>query len=191
MITKDSVTGGAVDIAGFVSSLAEGGTSIMAGATKGNVSGRKARSTNATLGADEEAPQLVANRADTRYTSAPKGLDKVLLRRAVAILESFDSHDIVATQLNMDALRGLVLELWESAQSATQLHQDILTLIEEAVLSVTSLNEDQILALKEGFRDLANPILVQVHVDLIRDRLIAQGFSPLALLSELSDDGSN
>ncbi len=191
MITKDSVTGGAVDMAGFVSSLAEAGTSIMAGRTKENAPGHKARSTNATLGADEEAPQLVTNRADTRYASAPKGLDKALLRRAVAILESFDSHDIVATQLNMDALRGLVLELWESAQSATQLHQDILTLIEEAVLSVTSLNQDQILALKEGFRDLANPILVQVHVDLIRDRLIAQGFSPLALLSELADDGGN
>ncbi len=191
MITKDSVTGGAVDMAGFVSSLTEGGTSILAGTTKGNTPGRKTRSTNATLGADEEAPQLVTDRADTRYASTAKGLDKALLRRAVAILESFDAHDIVTTQLNMDALRGLVLELWEGAQSATRLHRDILALIEEAVLSVTSLSQDQILALKEGFRDLANPILVQVHVDLIRDRLIAQGFSPLALLSELADDGGN
>jgi hypothetical protein len=191
MITKDSMTGGAVDMAGFVSSLTEAGTNIVPGTTKGNVPGRKARSTNATLGADEEAPQLVPSRAGTQYASAPRGLDKALLRRAVTILESFDSHDVVATQLDMDALRGLVVELWESAQSATQLHQDILALIEEAVLSVTSLSQAQILALKEGFRDLANPILVQVHVDLIRDRLIAQGFSPLALLSELADDGSN
>ncbi|OHB67537.1 MAG: hypothetical protein A2Y77_12545 [Planctomycetes bacterium RBG_13_62_9] len=191
MITRDSMTGGGVDMAGFVSPLTEAGTNIMPGATKGNAPGRKARSTNATLGADEEAPQLTASRPDSRYTSAPKGLDKALLRRAVAILESFDSHDVVATELNMDALRGLVLELWESAQSATQLHQDILALMEGAVLSVTSLNEAQVLALKEGFRDLANPILVQVHVDLIRDRLIAQGFSPLALLGELANDGGS
>jgi len=131
------------------------------------------------------------SRAGTQYASAPKGLDKALLRRAVTVLESFDSHDVVATQLDMDTLRGLVVELWESAQSATQLHQDILALIEEAVLSVSSLSHAQILALKEGFRDLANPILVQIHVDLIRDRLIAEGFSPLALLSELADDGGN
>jgi len=43
-------------MAGFVSSLAEAGTNIVPGTTKGNVPGRKARSTNATLGADEEAP---------------------------------------------------------------------------------------------------------------------------------------
>jgi hypothetical protein len=191
MITKDSTTGGAVEMAGFVSFVTETGTNVIPGTTKGNVSGRKASSTNATLGADEEPAQLMTRRAGTQHPSAPRGLDKALLKRAVAILESFDSHDVVATELDMDALRGLVLELWESAQSATQLHQDILALIEGAVLSVNSLKQAQILALKEGFSDLANAILVQVHVDLMRDRLIAQGFSPLALLSELADDGSS
>jgi hypothetical protein len=188
MTAKDSVTGGAVDMAGFVSSLADAGTDIMTGTMKGNAPGRRPRSTNATLGADEEAPQSVSSRAGIGQPPVSKGLDRALLRRAISILESFDVRDVVAAQLNMDALRGLVLDLWESAQSATQLHQDILALIEEAVLSVTSLSEAQVLVLKEGFRDLANPILVQVHVDLIRDRLSAQGFSPLALLSELRDD---
>jgi len=191
MITKYSLTGGAVDMAGFVSSLAEAGTNAMPGTTTGSVSRRKPRSTNATLGADEETPQLITSRAGPQRPAVPKGLDKGLLRRAISIVESFDPHDAVAAQLDMEALRGLVLELWESAQSATQLHQDILTLIEEAVLSVDSLNQSQVLVLKEGFRDLENPILVQFHADSIRDQLIAQGFSPLALLTELADDGNS
>jgi hypothetical protein len=191
MITKDSMTGGAVDMAGFVGSLSETGTNATPGTTKGKVPGHRVRSTNATLGADEEPPELMTGRSGTQHPSTPKALDKSLLRRAISILESFDSQDIVAAQLDMDALRGLVLELWDSAESATQLHQDILALVEEAVLGINSLNQDQVLVLKEAFRDLANPILVQVHVDLIRDRLIAQGFSPLALLSELADDGSS
>lgn len=191
MITGDSTTGGAVDMAGFISPLAEGGTNVVPGTTKGNVSGRKVRSMNATLGADEETFELGASRVDTQRPSAPRGLDKTLLKRVIVILENFDSHDVIAAQLDMDAIRGLVLELWDSARYATPLHQDILALAEEAVLSIDSLNHAQVLALKEAFHDLANPILVQVHVDLIRDRLIAQGFSPLALLSELADDGED
>lgn len=123
--------------------------------------------------------------------TASKRLDKALLKRAVAILGSFDPDDVVTAQVDMDALRGLVLELWENAQSATQDHQDILALIEEAVLSVDSLTEDQVSGLREGFRDLEKPVLGQVHVDVIRGRLIGQGFSPLALLSELADHGDS
>lgn len=191
MITKDCTTGGAVDLAGFVSLAAETGTNLAPETATGNISGRRVRGTNATLGADEESLELTMGRPGTQRAAASKGLDRTLLKRAVTILGSFDSEDIVAVQLDMDALRGLVLELWESAESATQDHQDILALIEEAVLSVDSLTEDQVSVLREGFRDLEKPVLGPVHVDVIRGRLIRQGFSPLALLSELEDHGDS
>jgi len=191
MITKDSATGGAVDMAGFVSLVAETGANLVPETAAGNISERRVRGTNATLGADEESLELTMGRPGTQRVAASKGLDKALLKRAVTILGSFGPDDVVAAQLDMDALRGLVLELWESAQSATQDHQDILALIEEAVLSVDSLTEDQISVLREGFRDLEKPVLGQVHVDVIRGRLIGQGFSPLALLSELADHGDS
>jgi hypothetical protein len=143
---------------------------------------------NRTLGAAADFPQLSPRRLNPQRQPVKRGLALGLLKRALGILDGFDSQDVVETQLNMEALRGVVLELWEGAQDASQYHQDILALVEEAILSTDSLEPKQIAALREAMVDLENSILVQPHVDSARRQLIACGFSPLALLGEIEHD---
>jgi len=85
-------------------------------------------------------------------------------------------------------LRGIVLQLWESAANATQFHQEILAALESAVLGVETLNKNQLSAVREAVMDLGNDVLSEAHLDVIRRKFIAEGFSPLALLSEVEND---
>jgi len=118
----------------------------------------------------------------------PKGLDRSLLNRAKDIIDSFNNCDVMESTIDLESLRGTVLQLWESATNGTQFHQEILATLESAILSVESPNESQLSVFKEAVMDLENDILTQAHVDIIRERFVAEGFSPLALLSEAEDD---
>lgn len=117
----------------------------------------------------------------------PKGLDRSLLNRANNIIDSLDHRDVVESTVHLESLRGIVLQLWEIAATSSQAHQEILAVLESAILSIESPNEGQLSAFKEAVMDLGNDVLTQAHVDVIRRRFIGEGFSPLALLSELKD----
>jgi len=118
---------------------------------------------------------------------ATRGLDRSLLNRANNIIDSLDHRDVVEATVHLESLRGIVLQLWESAATSSQTHQEILAVLESAILSIESPNEGQLSAFKEAVMDLGNDVLTQAHVDVIRRRFIGEGFSPLALLSELED----
>jgi hypothetical protein len=115
------------------------------------------------------------------------GLDRSLLNRAKNIMDGFNHSDIMEVAVNLESLRGIVLQLWESAANASQLHQEILAILESAILSVECPTESQLAAFKEAVTDLGIDILTQAHVNVIRRRFIAEGFGPLALLSEVKD----
>jgi len=117
----------------------------------------------------------------------PMGLDRSLLNRAKNIMDGFNHSDIMEVAVNLESLRGIVLQLWESAANASQLHQEILAILESAILSVECPTESQLAAFKEAVTDLGIDILTQAHVNVIRRRFIAEGFGPLALLSEVKD----
>jgi len=121
-----------------------------------------------------------------------KGLNKSLLERAKSIIDGFNCDDVMDATVNLESLRGIVLQLWKSATNSSQFHQDILAILESAIISVEYPNKDQLTVFREAVIDLGNNVLTQAHVDVIRRRFISEGFSPLALLSEVEDgDDSN
>lgn len=118
-------------------------------------------------------------------------LDMSLLERARSIVESFSAGDVMDAAINLESLRGIVLQLWETAMTSSQLHQEILAILESAIISVESLSEDQLSAVQGAISCLRYNTLTQRDVDAIRADFINKGFSPLALLSDIGDsDGS-
>jgi len=143
---------------------------------------------NVTVGANPEVPQKVRIPLTENGKSASGKLDGSLLKRAKAIIDSYNPDDLIESTINVESLRGIVLQLWESAAIATQFHQEILAVLESAVSSVESFNKTQLSAIREAIKDLENNVLAQAHLDVIRRRFIAEGFSPLAFLSEVEND---
>ena len=143
---------------------------------------------NVTLGANAEVPQKAKMPLSENGKPASGKLDRSLLNRAKTIIDSFNSDDAIESTINIESLRGIVLQLWESAANATQFHQEILAALESAILGVETLNNNQLSAVREAIMDLGNDVLAQAHLDVIRRRFIAEGFSPLALLSEIEND---
>lgn len=146
----------------------------------------------------DDSTQGLPSRTATEFRVAEcksdvgKGLNKPLLEHAKSIIESFKPDDVIDAKVNLEALRGILLQLWNSAASSSQFHQDILATLESAMLTVESPNESQLSVFREAIVDLENGVLTQAHVDVIRRRFIGEGFSPLALLSEIEDgDESN
>jgi len=147
---------------------------------------------NATLGANLETPQRTRTSLAEDRKSVSGGLDKSLLERAKSIIGSFDPDDVMDAAVNLESLRGILLQLWESATRSTPFHQEILAILESAMLSIESPSEDQLSVFREAVADLGNDALTQAHVDVIRRLFISGGFSPLVLLSEVEDgDDSN
>ena len=142
---------------------------------------------NETLGANMEAPPRARIALAKERKPVAGGLNKSLLKRAKDIIDSFNHHDVMEATIDLESLKGIVLQLWESATNGTQFHQEILATLESAILSVESPNESQLSAFKEAVMDLGNDVLTQAHVDVIRRRFISEGFSPLALLTEIED----
>jgi len=146
----------------------------------------------------DERTQGLPSRTAARFRVAEfksdvgKGLNKPFLERAKSIIDSFKPDDVMDAKVNLEALRGILLQLWNSAASSSQFHQDILATLESAMLTVESPNEGQLSVFREAIVDLENCVLTQAHVDVIRRLFIGEGFSPLALLSEIEDgDESN
>ena len=145
-------------------------------------------SPNITLGANAEVPQKAKMLLSENGKPATGKLDGSLLNRAKTIIDNFNSDDVIESTINIESLRGIVLQLWESAANATQFHQEILAALESAILSVETLDKNQLSAVREAIMDIGNDVLAQAHLDVIRGRFITEGFSPLALLSEVEND---
>lgn len=142
---------------------------------------------NETTGANVEVSHRMRPPLSENGSASSGSLDKSLLKRAKIIIDSFDPSDVIGSAINTETLRGIVLQLWESATNATLFHQEILAAIESAVLSVESPSMNQLSAFKEAIMDLGSDVLAQAHLDVIRRRFIAEGFNPLALLSQVED----
>lgn len=142
----------------------------------------------------EDRTQGSARPTGVRFTvtkgkpAAGKGLSKSLLERAKSIIESFKHDDTFDATINFDSLRGIILELWESARESTQFHQQILGILESAILSIETPNQEQLFVFREAILDLGHDVLTPAHVDVIRTQFVNHGFTPLALLSEIEDE---
>jgi hypothetical protein len=93
-----------------------------------------------------------------------------------------DEEDPVRIEIDFQSLQSSVLGLWETAANTSVFHQEILSILESAILSVDAPVKEHLLVFREAIADLeANPI-TQAHVDVIRTQFIKRGFNPLAIL---------
>jgi hypothetical protein len=110
-------------------------------------------------------------------------LDRALLNRAREIINSLmDEEDPVRIEIDFQSLRGSVLSLWETAANASVFHQEILSILESAILSIDVPVKEQLLVFREAVGDLEADPITQAHVDVIRAQFIKRGFNPLAIL---------
>ena len=100
-------------------------------------------------------------------------MSRPLLNRAREIIDNLmDEEDPVAIEIDFQSLRGSVLGLWETAANTSVFHQEILSILESAILSIDAPAKEQLLVFREAIADLeANPI-TQAHVDVIRTQFI-------------------
>lgn len=145
---------------------------------------------NRTIDAKGETGQL-SRPAPSHATKDARGiLDQLLLTRAIEIVDSFEGCDVIDAGVNLESLRGIVSQLWNSAVGSSSFHQDILAGLESAILSIEAPTPGQFSAIREALTDLGQKVLTQAHVEIIRSEFVSRGFSPLALLSntEASED---
>ena len=114
-------------------------------------------------------------------------IDRVLIDRATEIVDSLDPGDSYTFTIDLAALGSIVFGMWASAVSSSDQHQAILAILEQAVLSATTLQDAQISVLRSALGDLSSEVLGESHVEVTRARFIDEGFSPMALLSEIDN----
>lgn len=116
-------------------------------------------------------------------------LDTSLLNKAKELLESFQFDDPQDVIVRIEALSGLVSELWRGARASSQYHRQILAALDSAAIQagqIATLVPSQLNALRSAVYDLSQRTLTQANVDSIAGRLIDEGFSPLAPLGSWS-----
>ena len=158
---------------------------------KKNVAIHESNISERTMGADEENQWRPWKSLIDEKPVASGELDKALLERAESIIDSFDSDDVEESAINLEALRGIVLGLWKSAKNSSYYHQDILSTLENALLSKNDFTEEDMGLFHETVQDLKNELLVEDHVKIISERFIYRDFSPLAFLGEIKDEDSD
>lgn len=122
-----------------------------------------------------------------REPGATGQIDAGLLRKTLEFVDSIVPTDEINTPLFLAALGGTVLEMWESAATSSEYHQDILATLENAVRASTvsgSVTEQQLSAFREALTDLAQTRLVRKNAEVVRLEFIRQGFGPLAFVDE-------
>ncbi len=118
-------------------------------------------------------------------------IDPSLIQKAKDIVESIDSRDAFQTPLHVTSLAGVVMEMWESAADSSDIHQDILATLENAVRlrgEEAAVTNEDLSAFREALTDLTQEHLAQENADVIRSRFVRMGFGPLAFAEEDSDN---
>lgn len=145
---------------------------------------------------EQSPPAMTAMSTDShasadQHPQAPVGedeyqpLDATLLAEASAVVGSLDPEDAFDRPLSLTALSGTVMRLWESAAEGSEVHQDILAVLESAVRSALDADEatgEQVSAFREALTALSQRRLVRGRAEDIRARFIDAGFGPLAFL---------
>jgi len=113
--------------------------------------------------------------------------DASLIRRAREIVDSIDPGNSYESPSDLAALAGLLMEMWESAQGSSDLHQDILAVLETAVRQAAecgSVTLSHLSFFREALTDLALPRLVRENAEVIRSKFVSEGFAALPFLHE-------
>ncbi len=110
-------------------------------------------------------------------------IDADLLRQAREIALNLEPEDEFNTQLQLDSLKGLVADMWKSANAAGELYQDVLAILEngvrQAAVLLGTVNMGQAAAFREALTCLGETELVKSYADVLRSEFVQQGFRPL------------
>jgi hypothetical protein len=139
------------------------------------------------------APRTTKEKQRTTISPPPRlaagQLDQRLLTAAIEILTQFPVDDEIDSTNRLAALRGYVGDLWQSASTASHIHQGILAIIERLLTNIDSLTADRASLVLEGLRDLQLHRLTDAHIEMIRSRAVDAGSNPLLPFGDYSDDG--
>lgn len=118
-------------------------------------------------------------------------IDADLLRQAREIALNLEPEDEFNTQLQLDSLKGLVADMWMSAEAAGELCQDVLAILENGVRQAALLgavNMGQAAAFREALTYLGETALVKTHADVLRSEFVQQGFRALGFADSDVDE---
>jgi len=141
-----------------------------------------------TVSSDAMASRPLESRDELRRDHGKVAVDARLLGRAIEIVDGIDAEDVLRCAVDLEALRGLVLELWPSTSMSGPFAQEILATLESALLSVEAPTSEQVSAFREALQDLRSSVITEAHVNVIRRLFVSVGFSPLSSLSEIKAD---
>lgn len=131
------------------------------------------------------------HRSARRQQKQPN-IDASLLGRTSELLDGVESSDPFDVAINLAAASGTVMELWESAAMASEVHRDVLSILESGVRQaalIGSVTPDQARFFREALTDLSQGHLVPDHADVLRDQFIRAGFGPLGFVDS-SDEST-
>ena len=118
-------------------------------------------------------------------------IDGDLLRQASEIASNLEPEDEFNTQLQLDSLKGLVADMWKSADAAGELCQDVLAILENGVRQAALLgtvNMGQAAAFREALTYLGKTALVKTQADVLRSEFVQQGFRALGFADSDVDE---
>lgn len=112
-------------------------------------------------------------------------INKDLISEAKRIIADIDIDDPYNMEFQLPVLVSCVMQMWETAASGSQYHQDILAILENGVTCARvsdALTAEQLNAFREALIYLAFAHLVCENVQAIRSRFINAGFALLAFI---------
>ena len=135
---------------------------------------------------DNQLRPLPSSRVPARTPSEGK-MDAHHLEKAMETVESIEEANAFDTQLDLTALSGRLLELWESAVQSSCHHQDILAVLERAVKAAAidgKATRKQLAAFREALTYLRQEHLGHETARIVRRRLREAGFGALSFTGE-------
>ena len=109
-------------------------------------------------------------------------IDQELIEKAIEIVEGIDLDVPDDADLAMASLLSIVGRMWPSATHASEEHQEMLGILESALLGGTNepLTAGHARVFRELLLDLKREELTTANVEVVQSQFLDEGFGPLS-----------
>ncbi len=114
-------------------------------------------------------------------------IDREQLENAIEIVEGIDLDVPDDADLAIASLVSIVGQMWSSATHASQEHQELLAILESALLSRTNetLTPGHVRVFREVLLDLRREELTAANVEVVQSQFLDEGFGPLSPFTDV------